>query len=240
MYTNLTRAQGFPRVAKISSGFKCFQSSHALKTQYLPFCSTPTPSLSHMLKNPNFCSHKASNKIGSFCLMNPVKHSTELLHGTLEMGKLVSCRQVSYGLPLKISGCYCFSLWPRSWSTSYAGKVNEGINVGRAGKQLPWLVSNEAKEAKESGKTKMTNIGGSIQEESAKKEKEFGNSSAVEESLKRSGKVNYRSSWEESIPRLENLTMAESGHSSYQAAAGNFSKTGDISAVAIKGSRNGS
>ncbi|XP_028806605.1 uncharacterized protein LOC114761407 [Neltuma alba] len=237
MYTNLTRAQGFPRVPKISPGSKCFQSSHALKTQCLPFCSAPKPSQNPLLKNPNFYSHKARNKIGSFCLMNPVKYSTELLHGTLETGKLVSSRHVSYGLLLTSSGRYCLSLRPRSFSSSYAGKVNEGIGVGRAGKQLPWLASNEVREAKDSGKTKMTSIRGSIQEESADKEKKFSNSSSVEESLKRSGKLNYRSSWEESIQRLENSTILESGHSSLLSSA-KFNTKGEISAV--KESRYGS
>ncbi|KAK4280947.1 hypothetical protein QN277_012499 [Acacia crassicarpa] len=231
MYTNLTRAQGFPRVAKISPGSKCFQSSHDLKTQCLPFCFAPKPSQNPMLKNPNFYSRKAKNKIGSFCLMNPVKHSTDLLlQGTLEMGKLVSSRHVSFGLLLKISGQYCLSLRPRSFSSSYAGKVNERISVVRAGKELPWLASNKVRGAREPGKTKMTNIRGSIHEELPKKEKKFINSSSGEESLKRSGKLNSRSSWEESIQRLENSTIPESEHS----------PKGDISAAAIKESRNGS
>lgn len=184
-----------------------------------------------MLKNPNFHSRKARNKIGSFCLMNPVRLSTEsLLQGTLEMGKLVSSRHISYGLLLKISGRYCLSLRPRSFSSSYAGKVSGRISVGRAGEELPWLASNEVREAREPGKTKMTNIRGSIHEELAKKEKKFSNSSSGEESLKKSGKLNYRSSWEESIQRLENSTIPESGHST----------KGDISAAAIKESRNGS
>ncbi|KAI9118934.1 hypothetical protein K1719_009609 [Acacia pycnantha] len=229
MYTNLTRAQGFPRVAKISPGSKCFQSSHDLKTQCLPFCSAPKPSQNPMLKNPNYYSRKARNKIGSFCLMNPVKYSTELLlQGTLEMGKLVSYRHDSYGLLLKISGRYCLPLRPRSFSSSYAGKVNERISVVRAGKELPWLASNEVRENREQGKTKMINIRGSNHEELAKKEKKFSNSSSGEESLKSSGKLNYRSSWGESIQRLENSTIPESGHSA----------KGDISAAAIKESGN--
>lgn len=229
MYTNLTKAQAFPLAAKISSEPRCLKSSRALKTQYLPFCSAPKPSKNPILKNPNFHSHGARSRIGSFCLMNPVNYSTESRHGILEMGKLANPRQVSYGLLLKIARRYCLSLRTRSLSSSHAGKVSKGRSVGQIGKQLPWLASDKIKEAEESVNAKKANIRSSIQEESAKV-KEVSSSSSPEESLKRSGKVSYKSSWEESIQRLEKATIPESGHS----------KKGNISAAASKEIRNGS
>ncbi|KAF7819760.1 rRNA methyltransferase 1, mitochondrial [Senna tora] len=148
---------------------------------------------------------KSSHTINTQCLpffsapKPSLSYSTELRYGTLEMGKLASPMHVSYGLLQKVARRYCLSL--------------------RTRKQLPWLVSNEVKEAQGLGKAKVTNIRSSIQEESAKK-------------------VSYKSSWEESMQRLEKVAVPASGHSSLQASAATYSKHGDTSAAATRESRN--
>lgn len=240
MYTNLSKAQAFPLATKISSEPRCFKSSLTLKTQCLPFFSAPKPSKNPKLKTPSFQLHETMNKMGSFCLTNPVNYSTNLRHGTLEMGKLANPSHVSYGLLLNIARRYCLSLRTRSLSSSYGGKVNGRSSVGRAGKQLPWLASTEVKGAKDLGKANMNNVRSSIQKDSAKKVKRVSNSPSNEESLKSSGKVDYKSSWEESVQRLEKAAVPVSGDSSLQTSAATFSRKGDISAAASKESRYGS
>lgn len=132
--------------------------------------------------------------------MDPVNSLTHLHHGTLEMGKLAN----PYGLMLKFARRYCRA---RSFSSSYAEK------------QLPWLESNEVKEAKMVEKAKRNKVSSSIQEGSAKK-----------------------SSWEQSVERLEKATVPESKHFSKPASstsAATFSIKGGTSSAASKERKNG-
>ncbi|XP_015954197.1 uncharacterized protein LOC107478576 [Arachis duranensis] len=86
------------------------------------------------------------------------------------------------GLMLKFARRYCKA---RSFSSSYAGKMDGGTSSNGAGKQLPWLAANEAKALE---RAKLNKISSSIQEGSGKK-------------------VNTKSSWEQSVERLEKAVV---------------------------------
>ncbi|KAK7319944.1 hypothetical protein RJT34_04673 [Clitoria ternatea] len=118
---------------------------------------------------------------------NPTSHEAMNKFGTLEMGKLL----YSHGSMLQIARRYC--------------------GARSAEKQLPWLVSNEGKEAKVLDRGKKSRISSSIQERSSKK-------------------VNSKSSWEQSIERLEKSTVQES---KIESPSATFPKKGSVSLAGV-------
>ncbi|CAJ2676297.1 unnamed protein product [Trifolium pratense] len=98
MYTNISKAQAFPLVAKISSHPKCFNSLSTIKTQFSPLASHKKPILTNpRYKFPTFQTGKPPNPYGfmlkiarSYCAATSAENQLPWLEtNETEEGKVV-------------------------------------------------------------------------------------------------------------------------------------------------------
>jgi len=190
MYTNLTKSQAFPLAIKIYSRPRCFKLFHNSKPQSLPTGSYPKPPL-----NPS-----RIKTLGDSRVMKSMDFSTCSHYRTLGMGNIVKPRN---GFRLRSAIQCCRLIKAPSFSSSYTQRDGEKNGVLRAGKTLPWLASNRAKEVKWSDKATSAKTSRSSWEESAKR--------LEEATTMKSARSSWKESAENFVGKSRRLTEGSEG-----------------------------